>query len=104
MDNDPSQTSAKAMNALKQLRICFQNIPPRSPDLNPIENLFHVVRRQLREDAKEKCIIKETCDEFVIRVKSTILAMSTIYIDKTIESMTKRVQQIICSKGRQIQY
>ena len=29
-------------------------IPPRSPDINPIENIFHLVRRQLQDDALKK--------------------------------------------------
>lgn len=104
MDNDPSQTSAMAMKALRELRIDLKKIPPRSPDLNPIENLFHVVKRRLREDAKEKCINKETWDEFIIRVRSTLFDTSTDYIDKTIDSMPKRIKQIIRSKGRRIKY
>ena len=63
MVNDPSQTSAKAMEALRKLRIDLKKIPPRSPDLNPIENLYRVVKKILREDAKEKCINKETWDD-----------------------------------------
>ena len=63
MVNDPSRTSAKAMKALRKLRIDLKKIPRRSPDLNPIENLLHVVKKRLREDAKEKCINKETWDD-----------------------------------------
>ena len=43
MDNDPSQTSAKAKAAFAQLGFTMQRIPPRSSDLNPIENIFDVV-------------------------------------------------------------
>lgn len=35
MDNDHSQTSAKAKAAFAQLGFTMQRIPPRSPDLNP---------------------------------------------------------------------
>ena len=46
MDNDPSRTSAVARNALKSIRANMQVIPARSPDLNPIQNLFHIVRKK----------------------------------------------------------
>lgn len=104
MDNDPSQTSAQARKTLSKLGIELKEIPPRSPDLNPIENVFHAVKRQLREDAKIQRIDRETWNEFVMRVKSTILNTSTNYIDRTIESMPKRIKQIIANKGRRIKY
>jgi transposase len=41
------------MAALKKIGGKKFAIPPRSPDLNPIENIFHLVRRQLRYEAME---------------------------------------------------
>ena len=52
-DGDPSQNSKAAMAALKKIGGKKFAIPPRSPDLNPIENIFHLVRRQLRYEAME---------------------------------------------------
>ncbi|CAB4014173.1 Transposable element Tcb1 transposase [Paramuricea clavata] len=45
MDNDPCQTSKKAMLALTQIECDLHRIPPRSPDINPIENMFHLVKK-----------------------------------------------------------
>ena len=104
MDNDPSQTPGKAMETLRQLGITLKRIPPGSPDLNPIENFFNVVKRKLREDTQKRGITKETWDEFVNRVQSTIFSIPNSYIDKTIESMPKRIKRIICSKGKRIKY
>ena len=36
MDNDPCQTSKKAITALTQIECEFHRIPPSSPDINPI--------------------------------------------------------------------
>ena len=47
MDDCPSKTSAMAMGVLQELAIELKKIPPRSADLNLIENLFHVVKRTL---------------------------------------------------------
>jgi len=37
MDNEPSQRSSKANEALHEIGADLVEIPPRSPDLNPIE-------------------------------------------------------------------
>ena len=39
MDNDPCQTSRKAMSAINQIECELHQIPACSPDLNPIENV-----------------------------------------------------------------
>lgn len=58
MDNDPTQTSAVARKALKSIKANMQVIPARSPDLNPIENLFHVVPKKngSKNPTEEHCI------------------------------------------------
>ena len=50
--------------------------PPRSPDLNPIENLFHLVSKQLIEDAIDKRITSENFEQFSDRVKRTMTNLS----------------------------
>ncbi len=47
MDNDPSQTSAKSMATLMEMGYMVQKIAARSPDLNPIENVFHIAESVL---------------------------------------------------------
>ena len=68
MDNDPSQTSQGALTALEDTECELFVIPPRSPDLNPRENIFHVVKDDLEEEAIVKNIIKESFEEFKARV------------------------------------
>ena len=46
-DGDPSQNSAVAKKALNKIGAKLFPIPPRSPDLNPIENFFHLIKRKL---------------------------------------------------------
>ena len=46
MNNDPCQTSKKAMLALTQIECELYRIPPRSPDINPIENVFHLEKKK----------------------------------------------------------
>ena len=103
-DGDPRQNSKVAKKAWEKLGCEMFAIPPRSPDLNPIENIFHMVRRQLKEDALELEIMKETYEEFCERVKKTIEAVSPDLIDKTIESMKDRITAVIRCKGGRTKY
>ena len=50
MDNDPSQRSMVAKDALQEIGAEHIEIPARSPDLNPIDNIFHNIKRSLREE------------------------------------------------------
>ena len=48
---DPSQNNRPARDASARCHSEVLKIPPRSPDLNPIENIFHIVSRKLEKDA-----------------------------------------------------
>ena len=64
MDNDPCQTSKVALDAIEECGLQFLNIPPRSPDINPIENVFHIVKVSLKKEAMEQTISKELFLQF----------------------------------------
>ena len=94
--------------ALEDIESEFQEIPPRSPDLNPIENIFHLVKRYLENEAISKRITKESFEEFQSRVLRAFdsIPITTIdkTIDKTISSMDKRIHAILSSKGCRTKY
>ncbi len=68
MDNDPSQTSKAARKAMENIDAKFFKIPARSPDLNPIENTFHLVKKSLDNEALANNITSGTFNEFSARV------------------------------------
>ena len=103
-DGDPSQNSAKSRRAMKVAKSELLLIPPRSPDLNPIENIFHKVRAKLDEEALNNNITKENFDQFKTRLFRTINSVPIEYIDKIIESMNKRIDMIIENKGDRLKY
>ena len=103
-DGDPSQNSALARQAMDAVGCRLFSIPPRSPDINPIENCFNNIRRQIRKDAISKKITKETYPDFCRRVRKTIMEYSTAVIDRTIDSMPKRINQVIEGKGLRTKY
>lgn len=92
------------MDALCEIGGRKFSIPPRSPDLNPIENIFHLAKRKLRKNAVAGNITHETYKDFVARVKCTLQTMDKGVIDRTISSMSKRIDMVIKAKGQRIKY
>lgn len=104
MDNDPSQTSKVAKKALEEIEAEMHVIPARSPDLNPIENIFHLIKTQLQDEAISRNIFTESFQEFQTRVLTAFDSFSADIIDRTIDSMSRRIQAVIDSKGYRIKY
>lgn len=103
-DGDPSQNSKKALNAMEEVGANLLKIPPRSPDVNPIENFFHLLDTQLKQDALDKGITKESFEKFALRVKKTALNFPSLTIDNIIESMHKRMKMIVMGNGQRLKY
>lgn len=103
-DGDPSQNSAEARAAMSRARCELFKIPPRSPDLNPIENLFNMTSQILKKDAIALNIRKESYNEFERRVIKTMKSIPMEYINKLISSMNKRLNLVIKNKGNRIKY
>ena len=94
-----SESVCQALNALKAKQL---KIPPRSPDINPIENFFHSMTENLRQQALKQNITHETFPEFSDRVTTTLKNFSITEINKTIESMNNRLQLIKELNGQRI--
>lgn len=104
MDGCPRQNSAAAKSAIDKLNGRILNIPPRSPDLNPIENFFHLITVELAKQAIDKKIEKESFEQFAMRCMKTMLEYPKSKVDKIIESMSTRVDMVIKAKGQRIKY
>lgn len=103
-DGDPSQNSKKANVAIDEVGARQFSIPARSPDLNPIENVFHNIKNLLRDDALNKKIYSENYEQFCQRIKRTMLNFPSDIIDRTIDSMPKRIDMVIKRKGQRTKY
>ncbi len=104
MDNDPSQRSKAAKKAINDAGATLFEIPARSPDLNPIENLFHIVKKQIQSQAIAERIYKETWHEFKARVRKTILNIPITYVNNLLLSMPKRIDAVIKCRGFRTKY
>jgi len=103
-DGDPSQNSAKARQAMTRVNAELLHIPPRSPDLNPIENFFKRVMDTLHDDVIEMRIERENYEQFTERVKRTIMGIPLDAINTLINSMNRRIDAVIKSKGKRLKY
>ena len=104
MDGCPRQNAGCALQAMEDLGVLLMKIPARSPDLNPIENVFHLVGRKLQQDAISQNITRETFEQFSARVKNTLESFPIETINRTIDSMPRRIKMVIERKGQRIRY
>ncbi len=104
MDSDPSQTSKAARKAMENIDAKFLKIPARSPDLDPIENTFHLVKKSLDNEASANNITSGTLNEFSACVLKSMENLSTEIIDQTIASLSNRVDAVVKARGNRIKY
>ena len=103
-DSDPIQNSKKANRVFDVIGCKVFAIPARSLDVNPIENIFNRIRKKLAEDAITHQIKRENFEEFSIRVKRTFEEFPVEEMEKTIDSMQKRMRLITKNCGKRIKY
>ena len=80
------------------------SIPVRSPNLIPIEIIFHQVRNELCQQAWTENITSESFENFKTRIIGTFTNFPSQAIDKIIESMNGRIDLIIKNIGNRIKY
>ena len=103
-DGDPSQNSKVATKEWQKRKLKLLSIPPRSPNINPIENMFNLFDRKLKSDAIEQSIMHETYEQFSARVQNTLENYPIPEMDKIIDTIPKKMHQIINCNGSRLSY
>ena len=93
-DNDPKHTSVHARNFLETHNINWWKTPAESPDLNPIENLWHELKEYIRREVKPKT--KEDLVRGILQFWDTVtVAKCTKYINH----LNKVIPKVIDLQG-----
>ena len=93
-DNDPKHTSIYARDWLVENGIYWWRTPAESPDLNPIENLWHELKEYIRREAKPK-----TKDELVTGIKAFWRTVTKDKCQKYIGHLKKVIPKVKELKG-----
>ena len=93
-DNAPVHTAKVAKNALKDAEVKTLPWPAYSPDLNPIENLWSVMERNLRNRNPPGSIT-----ELRRMLQEEWNSLSQDMLRDLVESMPRRVRVVIDAKG-----
>ena len=99
-DNDPKHTSRVTKNWLTSTGIKTMKWPSQSPDLNPIEHLWCLVKRRLGEYPE----IPGSIHDFMERVDEVWKNIPENSCQSLIESMPSRVVAVIKARGCHTRY
>jgi hypothetical protein len=98
-DNDPKHTSNTARTWLERENINWWKTPPESPDLNPIENLWHELKEFLRREVKPT-----TKEQLIQGIKSFWESVDIVKCRKYINHLKKVVPKVIELEGNATGY
>ena len=99
-DNDPKHTSRKAREWFEEHGFEMMVWPAQSPDLNPIEHLWFLLKRRLAEYSEPLKGVLEHWE----RIQEEWYKIGVEECQKLIESMPRRVQEVIKAKGGYTSY
>jgi len=95
-DNGPCHKDSAIEFVRENLaRISF---PKRSPDLNPIENVWHLLKKEVREN------LSKTMDELEDCIHEEWIKLNDFLVSDISNSFESRLSQIIESNGERINY
>ena len=94
-DNDPKHTSNLGKQTMAECGINWWPTPPESPDMNPIENIWHEIKERLRNDYKPR-----TKDELVAGIQDIWKSITPEKCRKYISHLDKVLPKVIEREGR----
>lgn len=99
-DGAPCHTSKECMTFLKNKRVEVLDWPGNSPDCNPIENIWAILKAKVHQ----RC--PKTKNELIIAIKTVWDNDTELhqFIINAIHSMPNRIQELIKARGGHINY
>lgn len=97
-DSDPKHTSKTVKEYFKENKINQLEWVPQSPDLNPIEHLWDIVKRELRKTQTSSKIMLKS------QILETWNNMPSELLQKLVHSMPRRLEAVIKAKGGPTKY
>lgn len=97
-DNDPKHTARIVKQWLRTKSITEMEWPASSPDLNPIENLWAEVKRAVGQRTYS------SQNELYQAIEEAWYNIPQRTCQRLIESMPRRLSQVICNKGHPTKY
>jgi transposase/arginine repressor len=101
-DRHPAHTSKRTMQWLTLLGIEVITLPPKSPDLNPIENIWSVLDRHVFEGL-QTYNTKEALLEAVRAAWQQVTSDHSMR-KNLVDSMTRRLKAVVRAKGGPTKY
>lgn len=98
-DNDPKHVSRYAQDFLANSNVNWWKTPAESPDLNPIENLWHELKEYIRRVVKPK-----TKDELVNGILAFWATVDVAKCRKYIRHLKKVIPRVIELEGQATGY
>ncbi len=97
-DMAPAHTAKGTKSWFNDHGVTVLDWPANSPDLNPIENLWGIVKRKMRDTRPNNA------DELKATVKETWASIPPQQCHKLITSMPRRIEAVIKAKGAPTKY
>jgi len=99
-DNDPKHTSKKAKQWFKDSGLGVLKWSAQSPDINPIEHLWHLLKKRLQQYEEPPTSVHELWE----RVQVEWEKITKEECQNLIESMPRRVAAVARAKGGYTKY
>ena len=105
-DNDPKHTAKETKKLLAQQCPKMLDWPSNSPDLNPIENLWQILKTRVEKQVNDMLVKKQAVTVEVFR---EVIQKEWEEIDRStyvnlVHSMPTRLNEIIEGNGNKISY
>ena len=97
-DNAPAHRAKLTKDCVDELQLTDFMHPPQSPDLNPIENLWTVMKAELHKNPAS------SIHDLKVKLKEIWYSIDAEIVRKCCMSMPKRLAQVVAAKGGNTKY